>query len=68
MYMIQAGEQGNVPFLVIRPKLQHSMKEVLRRPAVICLHSTGRSKESMRPFMEVIFLFLFFPSYFLILF
>ncbi|KAG0554606.1 hypothetical protein KC19_12G104500 [Ceratodon purpureus] len=49
---VEAGEQGNIPFLVIRPKLQNSTKVVLRRPVVICLHSTGNSKETMRPFMR----------------
>ena len=46
---VEAGEQGNIPFLVIRKKSKGSL---VRRPAVICLHSTGRSKETMRPFLE----------------
>jgi dienelactone hydrolase len=45
----EAGEQGKIPFLIIRRKVEHISK---RRPVVICMHSTGRSKESMRPFME----------------
>lgn len=52
--MVQAGEQGKIPFLIIRRKVEHVSK---RRPAVICMHSTGRSKESMRPFLEVNSLF-----------
>jgi acetyl esterase/lipase len=46
---VEAGEQGKIPFLIIRPKWHHSKK---RRPVVICMHGTGHNKESMRPFME----------------
>ncbi len=48
---VQEGEQGRVPLLIIRPKT--SNKVTARRPTVVCLHSTGGSKETMRPFMEV---------------
>ncbi|CAK9877223.1 unnamed protein product [Sphagnum jensenii] len=46
----EEGEQGRVPLLIIRPKT--SNKVTVRRPTVVCLHSTGVSKETMRPFME----------------
>ncbi|CAM6027153.1 unnamed protein product, partial [Sphagnum balticum] len=46
----EEGEQGRVPLLIIRQKT--SNKVTARRPTVVCLHSTGGSKETMRPFME----------------
>lgn len=50
---MQTGEQGKVPFLLMRPKKLHSSKNLARRPVVICMHSTGNSKETMRPFLKV---------------
>jgi hypothetical protein len=38
--------------LIIRPKTSETVTTA-PRPAVVCLHSTGNSKETMRPFMEV---------------
>jgi hypothetical protein len=48
----EEGEQGRVPVLIIRPKTSETVTTT-PRPAVVCLHSTGNSKETMRPFMEV---------------
>lgn len=56
--IIQEGEQGKVPFLIIQQRTQHPSKKQSQRPAVICLHSTGNSKETMRPFMKVWKIFL----------
>jgi hypothetical protein len=56
----EEGEQGRVPLLIIRPKT--SNKVTARRPTVVCLHSTGVSKETMRPFMEVGKLLLTIPQ------
>ncbi|KAH8954314.1 hypothetical protein BDL97_08G073300 [Sphagnum fallax] len=47
----EEGEQGRVPVLIIRPKTSGTVTTA-PRPAVVCLHSTGNSKETMRPFME----------------
>ncbi|KAH9554550.1 hypothetical protein CY35_08G069300 [Sphagnum magellanicum] len=49
----EEGEQGRVPVLIIRPKTSETVTTA-PRPAVVCLHSTGNSKETMRPFMEAL--------------
>lgn len=51
----EAGEQGQVPLFVVAPKpkveeLQNGF--LMRRPVVVFLHSTGRSKEMMLPHMQ----------------
>ena len=54
-YLLQEGEQGKVPLLIIRPK---SSSKTVKRPAIIALHGTNHSKETMRPLMEVWYLSL----------
>lgn len=44
--------QGWAPLLIISPQQPQSSAAPLRRPAVICIHSTGSSKETMQPAME----------------
>lgn len=61
----EEGSQGQVPMIIIHPKNpictqtknndnnnKNNKRTKKKRPVVIFLHSTGRSKEMMRPHME----------------
>ncbi|KAL2650409.1 hypothetical protein R1flu_018537 [Riccia fluitans] len=49
--LTEEGEQGRVPVLVIKPA-EDDFDNVGRRPVVIFLHCTGKSKDAMRSSME----------------
>ncbi|KAL3701290.1 hypothetical protein R1sor_019312 [Riccia sorocarpa] len=48
--LTEEGEQGRVPVLVIKPVDDDGQAK--RRPVVVFLHSTGKSKDAMRASME----------------